>query len=255
MKIVRFNNGKNIQYGVLNGEIIQELKVGPFDSSWDKLKPVYTNNTFTLDSVRLLVPCEPTKYLGVGLNFHSAAAAMKKPCPTYPITFVKPTGAVIATGENIVLIPKENANYLYEGEMAVVIGKKAKGIPREEALEYVLGFTCSNDVTDFTYFGKDELRLKGADTFGPVGPCIETDLDPDNVVIRSWVNGVQRQEGNTNDMIFNASYMISFFSEYMTLFPGDIISLGTPAGIGNIQHGDKICVEVEGVGKLYNTVY
>lgn len=135
-----------------------------------------------------------------------------------------------------------------------MIKKEGKRIPKEKAMDYVLGCTCSNDVTDFTQVDRDALRFKCADTFGPIGPCIDTEVDPSNARIRSWVNGQQRQDGNTSEMIFDVHYMISFFSEFMTLYPGDVISMGTPAGAGQINPGDKITIEVEGIGVLENTV-
>lgn len=254
MKIVRFSDGYGADYGILKGDVIHRLKGSPFDPAWDKSEPEYDGDTFSKNDVKILAPCEPTKYLGVGLNFHEAAKSQNRPVPDYPITFMKPNTAIIGSGDSIVLTPKENSKYLYEGELAVVIGRKTRNVNKKDALNYVLGYTCSNDVTDFPQFGKDDLRVKCADTFGPIGPCIETDINPDNVVIRSWLNGEKCQEGNTKDMIFNVAYMIAFFSDYMTLMPGDIISMGTPVGLAAIHPGDRIRVEVEGVGFLDNTV-
>lgn len=253
IKIVRFEGEIGPQYGVLTDNEIRGLAVSPFNEQWDIRAPVFDGTSYPAGEVELLVPCEPTKYIGVGLNFSSAAKAIGRECPAYPITFIKPLDAVIATHEEIVL-PRDEDCFCYEGEMAVVIGRRAKGVSAEHAKEYILGCTCSNDVTDMGSFGKDDLKMKGADTFGPVGPCISTDVDPDNCVIRSWLNGELRQEGNTNEMKFSVSHMIELLSSYMTLQPGDVISMGTPAGLGHIRPGDQICVEVEGVGRLANGV-
>ncbi len=254
MKIVRYQSGNQVQYGALEEETVRGFQGSPFALGWEPDKAVFDGSRVKLSEVKLLTPCQPSKYLGVGLNFKDAAAAIGRPCPTYPITFIKPTGAVIGPEEPIQLKNVEQPDYLYEGELALVVGKTAKNVRQENAMEYILGCTCSNDITDRTQFGKDDLRLKGADTFGPIGPCIDTQVDPNHAVIRSFLNGEKRQEGNTEEMIFSPSYMVAFFSSYMTLYPGDVISLGTPAGLGNIKPGDQIIVEVEGIGRLYNPV-
>lgn len=253
MKIVRFTTGGKTAYGLLEGEQIRTLAADPFSDAWNAAEPLLDGGVHELKDVRLLVPCEPTKYLGVGLNFSSAAAQQGKQCPDYPITFLKPTGAIIGTGDSIIL-PREEDCFCFEGELAVVIGKLCSHVSAAEAKDYILGYTCSNDVTDMGSFGKDDLKLKAADTFGPVGPCISTEPDPRNCVIRSWLNGKLQQEGNTSEMKFDVFYMIEFISSYMTLYPGDVISMGTPAGFAHIRPGDEIVVEVEGVGKLVNRV-
>ena len=253
MKLVRFLADNIEHYGILEGDIISGLKHSYIEDNGASIDET-DGNKYHLSEVRLLTPCVPTKYLGVGLNFEGAAAAMNRSVPSYPITFIKPTDACIATKEDIEIELIDDYDYLYEGELAVVIGKKAKNVPEHEAMSYVLGYTCSNDITARHWFGKDDLKLKAADTFGPIGPCIETEMDAFHARIRSWINGELRQDGNTEEMIFNIPYMISFFSSYMTLLPGDVISMGTPAGAGNIKPGDKIVIEVDGVGKLENTV-
>ncbi len=254
MKIVRYLRDGGAAYGMLADGTIYGLAVSPFDPAFDAAAPALDGTQAPLSETELLTPCVPTKYLGVGLNSTGAAKAVGRPIPTYPITFLKPTGAVIASGKPIQIPVFDNCKYLYEGELAVVIKKEGKRIPKEKAMDYVLGCTCSNDVTDFTQVDRDALRFKCADTFGPIGPCIDTEVDPSNARIRSWVNGQQRQDGNTSEMIFDVPYMISFFSEFMTLYPGDVISMGTPAGAGQINPGDKITIEVEGIGVLENTV-
>ncbi len=260
MKIVRFRCGLEEKYGILEGKEIRGLESSPFSGGESSGKAGaevsyrLDGSSLRADEVKLLTPCEPTKYLGVGLNFAGAAKAMGRPVPKYPITFMKPTGACIAAGEAVEIPASDGCDCLYEGEMAVVIGKTARHVSEEDALSYVFGYTCSNDITDRSQFGTDDLRLKAADTFGPIGPCIETELDPSHTRIRSWVNGELRQDGNTKEMIFSVPYMISFFSDYMTLYPGDIISMGTPYGAGQIHPGDVLRIEVEGIGILENYV-
>lgn len=253
MKIVRYLFEKKASYGILDNSIL-ELAISPFDNDWDINTLKYTGRRFFYQDIKLLTPCTPSKYLGVGLNFKSAAIALNRPVPTYPLTFMKPTTAIIPSGAQIIIDPKPERRYLYEGELAVVIGKITKNVSPSEALNYVLGYTCTNDITDFTEFGKDDLKLKGADTFGPLGPCIETSIDPENVHIRSWKNGLLRQDGNSNEMIFSVRYMISFFSQYMTLLPGDVIAMGTPTAACEMNVGDIITIEVDGIGKLVNYV-
>lgn len=254
MKIARFSYRSEIKYGILEAGKIKCLVHTPFAPGWDENQPEYDGMEIPLEDVKLETPCQPTKYLGVGLNFFGAAKAMNRPVPEYPITFMKPTGACIATKEAIKIDTSLHYDCLYEGELAVVIGKIAKNVPKEKALDYVLGYTCSNDITDRAQFQKDDLRLKAADTFGPIGPWIETRLNPADARIRSWVNGELRQDGNTKEMVFDVPYMIAFFSSYMTLYPGDVISMGTPYGAGQIHPGDILCIEVEGIGRLENHV-
>ena len=253
MKLVRFFAEGTEHYGVLNDGIICGLKNSYIEYAGKNLNEM-DGNRYLLSEVKLLTPCVPSKYLGVGLNFSGAAKALNRPVPQYPLTFMKPATSCVATKENIEISLVDGYDYLYEGEMAVVIGKKARNVSKEEAMSYVLGYTCSNDVTAKHWMGKDDLKLKAADTFGPIGPCIETELDPFHARIRSWVDGELKQDGNTEEMIFDVPYMISFFSKYMTLLPGDVISMGTPYGTGNIQPGNHIAVEVEGIGRLENTV-
>lgn len=252
MKIVRFRRGTEEKYGILEDGRILGLKEPPFSEGGEGV--LRDGSVYRPEEVKLLTPCTPTKYLGVGLNFSGAAKAMGRPVPDYPLTFMKPTGACIAAGEDIEIRIFDGYDYLYEGEMAVVIGKTAKNVPEEAALSYVFGYTCSNDITDREKFGTDDLKLKAADTFGPIGPCIETEFDPFHARIQSWVNGELRQDGNTEEMIFSVPYMIAFFSEYMTLYPGDVISMGTPRGAGRIHPGDVLRIEVSGIGALENTV-
>ncbi len=254
MKIVRFQANQNSKYGILQQDIVRELKQDPFSPDFVLAEAELGEKEYPLSQVQLLTPCQPSKYLGVGMNFKSVAQALGRPIPQTPVTFLKPSTAVIGPQDAILLPEQEQENYLYEGELAVVIGKKAKNVSQQQALDYVLGYTCSNDITDFTQVDRDALRFKGADTFGVIGPCIETDLDAAHAQVKSWVNGELRQNGNTQDMIFDIPYMIAYFSSFMTLLPGDVISMGTPPGAGPIRPGDQVEILVEGIGMLANPV-
>ncbi len=255
MKIVRCLAEEKIFYGLLHGETVRELAGSPFDSDWNDREPVCTGREYDLSSVQLLTPCQPTKFLGVGMNYKSVAMKLRGCLPDSPVAFLKPVGAVVASGEPICLPQTDEPNFLYEGELAVVIGKTARNVSREEAKDYILGCTCSNDVTDMRFMAHPEdLRMKARDSFGPIGPVIDTQVDPDNTTVRTWLNGELRQDGHTSDQIFDAAYMIAWFSSFTTLYPGDVISMGTPAGASNIAPGDVCQVEVGGVGTLINPV-
>ena len=262
MKIVRFSTGSKTQYGLLEGTTIRGLKTSPFDEGWDKKNPNMDGTSYTLNKISLLPPCVPTKYIGVGTNYRPQPGDPIRPdgpppapLPDKPILFFKPLTAVVGPGEEVIFPAEVEAAVAYEGELGVVIGKKCKNVKEKDALNYVIGYTCANDVTDTSKFridnGKD-FRAKSVDTFGPIGPCISTDVDPMNAVVRSWINGEQRQNGNSKNMLFNVPYLISYLSVFMTLMPGDVIATGTPAGAGGVKVGDVAKVEIEGIGALEN---
>jgi 2-keto-4-pentenoate hydratase/2-oxohepta-3-ene-1,7-dioic acid hydratase in catechol pathway len=173
--------------------------------------------------------------------------------PSVPLIFLKPSTTVIGPDGKIIL-PHGRKRIDYEGELGVVIGKKAKDVPEEEANEYVLGYTCFNDVSDRHAQAEDGqwTRAKGYDTFAPIGPWIETDIDSDKLKLETYLNGELRQSASTNDLIFGASKLISFISAVMTLLPGDVIATGTPSGIGPISPGDVIEIRIEKIGTLRN---
>jgi 2-keto-4-pentenoate hydratase/2-oxohepta-3-ene-1,7-dioic acid hydratase in catechol pathway len=206
--------------------------------------------------VKLLAPCNPSKYVGIGLNFRKTAEKMNMPISKVPIIFLKPTTSVIGPNDNIVL-PPAPSKVIHEGELALVIGKEAKNVLEERAREYILGFTCTNDVSDVSAFEEDRgnpTRTKGRDTFGPLGPWIETEVDPDDLKIEVYVNGELRQCGSTSDFIFGINKIISFVSRVMTLLPGDIIATGTPPGSDKMKPGDVVEVKVDKIGTLKNFV-
>ena len=252
MKIVRYADG-NIRYGVLEADgTILPLRGSPFES-------LATGGPAThLDKVRLLAPIEARSVIGVGLNYVKHAQETKQPLPTTPMLFMKPLDAVIGSGAPIIL-PRQGQNTHYEGELAVVIGKPARRVAERDALSYVLGYTCGNDVSERTIqFAEMKqgclLVGKGFDTFNPLGPCLAVGLDPGDLELETRVNGVVKQKTKTDDLVFSVAKLISYLSEAMTLRPGDVIMTGTPAGVGAMKPGDVIDIEISGIGVLSNPV-
>ena len=197
----------------------------------------------------------PSKIVGIGQNYRAHAAEMGKGIPEEPLMFLKPPSAVISDGAPIHR-PGGYERVDYEGELGVVIGKRAERVSRDSALDYVKGYVCVNDVTVRDLQKKDGqwTRAKGFDTFCPIGPRVVAGLDPTNLRITTRVNGVVRQDSSTSDLIFDVRTLIAFVSQHMTLEPGDIISTGTPSGVGNLNPGDVVEVEIEGIGILKNPV-
>jgi 2-keto-4-pentenoate hydratase/2-oxohepta-3-ene-1,7-dioic acid hydratase in catechol pathway len=207
---------------------------------------------------RLLPPVEPSKIVAVGLNYKDHAAEQNKPLPAEPMIFIKPSTAVTGPGDPIA-IPDGIGRVDHEAEAGVVIGARAWRVSEDDAHRYVFGITCVNDVTARELQKKDIqfTRAKGFDTFAPIGPCIATGLDYNaakGLAVEGWVNGTRRQGSSTRELIFPIHRLIAFISFVMTLLPGDIISTGTPAGIGPLSAGDRVTIKVEGVGELTNPV-
>jgi 2-keto-4-pentenoate hydratase/2-oxohepta-3-ene-1,7-dioic acid hydratase in catechol pathway len=209
--------------------------------------------TYALQSVQLLAPCRPTKIVAVGVNYRAHAAELGKAVPAEPLLFLKPASAVVGPEEEIVL-PRMSGLVHHEAELAAVLGRRCRRATPEEARGAVLGFTCFNDVTARDLQRKDGqfTRGKGFDTFAPVGPWIETAVDPSDLRILCRVNGQVRQDGRTSDMVFCVDTLISFISQVMTLEPGDVVTTGTPPGVGPLVSGDVVEVEIEGIGVLRN---
>jgi 2-keto-4-pentenoate hydratase/2-oxohepta-3-ene-1,7-dioic acid hydratase in catechol pathway len=250
MRIVRFDKRGRSGYGVLDREKILPLWGHPFAGIME------TGETFFQDEVTLLAPCEPTKIVALGLNYRDHAAEFGHPVPEEPLIFLKPSTAVIGPEADIIY-PQMSRRVDYEAELAVIIGKTARRVREDNALEYVLGYTCFNDVTARDLQKKDGLftRAKGFDTFAAMGPWIETDIgDPDNVMVEAYLNGERRQHSSTSNMVFGVRHLISFISQVMTLLPGDVIATGTPSGIGPMRPGDVVEVKVERIGTLHNRV-
>ncbi len=215
-----------------------------------------TGDRWALDDVRLLSPILPSKVVAVGKNYADHATEMggDEP-PKSPIIFLKPSTSVIGHGD-VIRLPASSAHVDHEAELAVVMGRPAKDLTRDQALGYVLGYTCANDVTARDQQAADVqyTRSKGYDSFCPIGPWIETELDPSDLRLTAAVNGELRQHARTSQMVHDVPTLIEFISAVMTLLPGDVILTGTPAGVGQIKDGDMVSVEVEGIGKLSNPV-
>ncbi|HET7712154.1 MAG TPA: fumarylacetoacetate hydrolase family protein [Thermoanaerobaculia bacterium] len=204
---------------------------------------------------KILVPCIPTKIVAVGRNYRDHAKELGNEPPAEPILFLKPPTALLRHGGSI-RIPDLSQRVDFEGELAMVIGRDARNVRAAQFRDYVAGFTCANDVTARDLQKKDVqfTRGKSFDTFCPVGPCVETDLDPSSVRLVTRVNGEVRQSGTTADMIFDCGFLLEFITAVMTLLPGDLVLTGTPAGVGPLQKGDVVEVEIEGIGVLRNPV-
>jgi len=241
MKLVRFK---------INGEIFAgQLAEGVVRTAADNLPP----REFALDQVRLLAPCAPNKVVAVGLNYRDHAEEMGLEIPDEPILFIKPASSVIGPGDTI-LLPHQSSRIDFEAELAVVIGKTARNVPRHEASAYILGYTCLNDVTARDLQSKDGqwTRSKSFDTFCPIGPWIETDIDSSDLKIELFLNGEIKQQSRTSNLIFSSERLLEFVSGIMTLHPGDVIATGTTSGVGPMQAGDTVEVRVEGIGSLIN---
>ncbi|MCK4579806.1 MAG: fumarylacetoacetate hydrolase family protein [Dehalococcoidia bacterium] len=263
MKIVRFASNRAIKYGVLKGDEITAMEGSPFTY----LRrpggfPPLTDKIYSLKDVRLLAPCLPSKIVAVGLNYRKHAQERNVPIPDHPLIFLKPSTSVIGT-EGKIVYPRASTRVDYEGELAVVIGRKAKAIDRAGAKEYILGYACLNDVSARQEMADDAgqvSRSKSYDTFAPRGPWIDTDVSPDNLKIETYLNGEVVQSARTNDLIFPVDLLVSFISSVMTLLPGDVISTGTPSGTGTpegpgaMKPGDVVEVRIEGIGTLRNYI-
>ncbi|NLG85507.1 MAG: fumarylacetoacetate hydrolase family protein [Firmicutes bacterium] len=221
----------------------------------DLMSLVPTGEIPAQEEVRLLAPVMPSKVVAVGLNYRDHAMEMGEEIPKEPRIFLKPSTSVIGPGEAIVL-PSMSRRVDYEAELAVVIGRAARHVRPEEASSYILGYTCLNDVTARDLQKKDVqwTRSKSFDTFCPLGPAIETELDPRDLAIVARVNGVVRQSSRTANLIFSVPELLSFISQVMTLLPGDVIATGTPPGVGPLSPGDRVEIEIEGIGTLANPV-
>ena len=248
MRLVRFDFQGRSGYGVLQGERVYPIWDTPFGSLSQ------TGEVLTLSDLTLLAPCEPSKIVALALNYKDHAAEFGHPVPDEPLIFMKPSTTVIGPDEDIVY-PRMSRRVDYEAELAVVIGRTARHVPEEQAFDYVLGYTCFNDVTARDLQKKDGqfTRSKSFDTFAAMGPWIETEIpDPNHLTIEAYLNGERRQHSNTNNMVFGVAYLIAFISRIMTLLPGDVIATGTPSGIGPMRVGDVVEIRVEGIGTLRN---
>lgn len=251
MKIARFSYQDSIRYGIVDDGELVVLAGDPMFAGFET-----TGERVPLGEVALLAPVIPrSKVVCIGKNYHDHAAEMGGEAPAEPLMFLKPNTSVIGTGDVIVRPTSLTSHTDYEGELAVVIGRIAKNVPAERASEYIFGYTVANDVTarDLQRSDGQWSRAKGFDTFCPVGPVIETDLDLDAAAITTRVNGEVRQQGPVSDMIHGIGALVAYASAVFTLLPGDLILTGTPAGVGPFDAGDTIEIEVSGIGVLRNT--
>jgi 2-keto-4-pentenoate hydratase/2-oxohepta-3-ene-1,7-dioic acid hydratase in catechol pathway len=256
MRIVRFSAGSWTRYGILSGNTIYGFYGTPYSHLGHlNSSSILDGETYELDKVKLLAPCLPSKIVCLGLNYRSHIEEMKLPTPPVPLIFLKPSTAVIGPDDKIIL-PSGWQRIDYEGELGIVIGRKAKDIPEEKAKEYVLGYTCVNDVSDRRAQKADGqwTRAKGYDTFAPIGPWIETEANPEDLKLETFLNGELRQSASTSDLLFGIPKLISFISGIMTLLPGDVIATGTPSGVGPMKPGDAVEVKIENIGTLKNFV-
>ncbi|MFI2566064.1 fumarylacetoacetate hydrolase family protein [Paenarthrobacter sp. NPDC018779] len=255
MRIARFVVDSDPLYGVVDGEPgSEEITVINGDPFFNGVERTHTKHK--LEDVRLLAPIIPrSKVIGVGRNFAEHAAELGNEVPQYPLLFLKPNTAVIGPNDPIVL-PEFSEEISFEAELCVVIGRICKDVPEERADDVIFGYTCGNDLTarDVQKTDLQWARAKGFDTSAPLGPWIETELDPDDVDIQARLNGELRQDGNTTQMIRGVRELVSIVSHAFTLLPGDVIMTGTPAGVGLVSEGDRIEVEIEGLGRLSNPV-
>ncbi len=249
MRLVRFRRDDRIATGVLEDDHVHPLRGTFFEN------PVPTGERLSLAEVRLLAPTIPSKVVCVGRNYQEHAEELGNEVPEEPLIFLKPSTAVTGPGDPIPL-PTLSHQVEHEGELAVVIGRLARHVPAEEAGRFILGYTCGNDVTarDLQRADGQWTRAKGFDGFCPLGPWIETALDPTDVGVECRVNGERRQYGRTSELAFGVGTIVEYVTRVMTLLPGDVLMTGTPAGVGPLSPGDVVEVEVEGLGVLSNEV-
>ena len=250
MKVARFSNGAEPRYGIVDGPELVVLKGHPLVAGYQT-----TGERIPLKEVKLLAPTIPSKIVCIGKNFADHAAEIGEEVTAEPLIFFKPSSAIVGHGDAIV-IPPQSKQVELEAELCLVIGKLAKNVSEEKALEYLWGVTIANDVTarDLQFGDGQWARSKGFDSFCPLGPWVETEFSPDGQVIESRINGEVRQNVAITEMVHNIPSIISYVSKNMSLLPGDIILTGSPAGISVITSGDLIECEIEGIGILSNPV-
>jgi 2-keto-4-pentenoate hydratase/2-oxohepta-3-ene-1,7-dioic acid hydratase in catechol pathway len=249
MRLARIAHPSGVAFAAIEGDEVAEIAEHPFG------QPQFTGKRWPLADVRLLAPILPTKLIGVGKNYAAHAAEMGGEAPSTPLLFLKPSTTVIGPGAAIKR-PPSSQRVDYEGELAVVIGQPIRNVPASRALEVIRGYTIANDVTarDQQQADVQFTRAKSYDTFCPLGPWIETDLDPSDVRIRTTLDGETKQDGSTAQMVHTVADLVAFVSEIMTLLPGDVILTGTPEGVGPMQAGQEVSVTVDGIGTLTNPV-
>jgi 2-keto-4-pentenoate hydratase/2-oxohepta-3-ene-1,7-dioic acid hydratase in catechol pathway len=247
---VRYRDQNEVSYGWLKDDVINQINGDIFQEFG------YSSRQVPLDQVSLLAPVEPSKIVCVGLNYVDHAKEVNLEIPKEPLIFLKPSTTVIGP-DDYIFYPVYSKRIEYEGELGIVIKKRAYRLKKEEeAKSYILGYTCANDVTarDLQFGDGQWTRGKSFDTFCPLGPGVVTDINPDDLEITVTLNRRVKQHSRTKNFIFNVSYIVYYISQIMTLLPGDVIITGTPAGVGPMQVGDEVCVTIEGIGQLKNRI-
>jgi 2-keto-4-pentenoate hydratase/2-oxohepta-3-ene-1,7-dioic acid hydratase (catechol pathway) len=256
MKIIEFLKGDEKKTGVLEDNKITELSCSTLEAmnsqNMDKIKKSVIYN---VEDLKIMPPVSPSKVVCVGLNYKDHAVELNMELPEEPIIFIKPPTSVVGHLDSIIY-PISSSQVDFEGELGIVISKEAKNVKSEDAADFIGGYTAVNDVTARDLQRKDGqwTRAKSFDTFCPIGPCIETDLDPMNQNISLKLNGETKQTSSTKNMIFNVYELVEFISNIMTLKPGDVIATGTPPGVGPMNIGDTVEVQIEGIGVLKNFI-
>ena len=271
MRIARFSRDDTVAYGVVqesvpdgvasaaigpdtDGLTIAELQGHPFGVGTESVR--YTGQSYPVADVRLLAPVLPTKVVAIGKNYADHAREMGGEPPDEPVIFLKPSTSVIGPGDPVARPVKLSERVDFEGELAVVIGRLCRDVPPERVSEVIFGYTCANDVTARDLQAKDGqwTRAKGFDTFCPLGPWIETGLDPSDLELTTTVNGEVKQHARTSQLLHDVTAVVCYVTSVMTLLPGDILLTGTPAGIGPLVYGDRVSVAIQGIGALTNPV-
>jgi len=249
MRLIRYRFGDRISTGVLEDETIRTLRGTFFED------PVFSGEEVPLADVRVLAPVLPSKAVCVGKNYAAHAAEFGGEVPEEPLLFLKPSTAIIGPGDPIQLLPISH-RIDYEGELAIVIGRLTRRVDPEQAARSILGYTCANDVTLRDIQGSDEqwTRAKGFDGSCPLGPWIDTDVDPSDLLMETRVNGETRQSARTSGMVFSPVTLVAYIATFMTLLPGDVVLTGTPEGVGRLEPDDRVEVEIEHIGVLSNSV-
>lgn len=254
MKFCRFalrNNASSVSYGLVEDDVVHEITSAPW-TSWSRGR-----RSQSLSDIRLLAPVEPRKIVCVGRNFAAHAAELGNEVPKEPLIFLKPSSSIIGPEEPIIL-PRYSQRVEHEGELALIVGRRCSHLAdTEDALSYLTGYTCLNDVTarDLQKSDGQFTRAKGFDTFCPIGPWIESELDPSNLTLETLVNRERRQFSSTSLMLHSPAALVRWISRMMTLDPGDVIATGTPAGVGPLLDGDLVEVSIERIGVLRNPVH
>jgi 2-keto-4-pentenoate hydratase/2-oxohepta-3-ene-1,7-dioic acid hydratase in catechol pathway len=249
VRIARYSHDGEVKFGIVEGAELADIAGHPFG-------PIsFTGERRQITSVRLLPPVLPSKVVAIGKNYADHATEMGGDVPERPLVFLKPSTAVVGSGD-VIAYPPSSSRVDYEGELAVVIGRLCRDVPESRAAEVVFGYSCANDVTARDQQASDGQwsRAKGYDSFCPLGPWIETEVSPDDLRVTTTLNGETKQDGRTSQIVHKIPALIAYITACMTLLPGDVILTGTPAGVGPMEIGDEVAVEIEGIGRLVNTV-